>query len=361
MKTIAHYLLEDIKVNQRFIYNQIRYQGDFRSIAFGPFERSSKSDFPFDYYVNLNQIESLTEFFVRENVVAIHAHHGKHAVEIAPVAIQYNIPLIVSIRGSDGSSRSDKLMNRNMARYRPLIKHNALFLPVCEFLKNELLSMGIPEKNAKVLYGGIDVEMFQYQERQLPLTGDIRLVSVGRLVEKKGHATLIKAMKHIHAIEPRVKLSIIGEGKERGNLEQLIDEMQLQNIVTLEGKKSSFEIAEKLKTAHLFCLPSVTASNGDVEGIPNALKEAMASGIPVISTIHGGIPELITHLESGYLVREHDVDGIVEAVRYYLEHPLKWKEICSNARRIVEEKFHLEKQLKLQHHLYRYLHELPLS
>lgn len=359
MKTIAHYLREDIKVNQRFIYNQINYQGEYRSIAFGPFEKSLTSDFQFEHYVNMNEIGSLTKFFERENVVAIHAHHGKHAVEIAPVAIQYDIPLIVSIRGSDGSTRSEKLKNRNMARYRPLIKHNALFFPVCEFLKQELLTLGIPQDQIHVLYGGIDVELFQFEERKLPETGNIHLVSVGRLVEKKGHASLIRAMKEIHAMEPRAKLSIIGEGKERGNLEQIIDELQLHSVVTLEGKKSSFEIAEQLKRAHLFCLPSVTAANGDVEGIPNALKEAMASGLPVLSTIHGGIPELITHLKTGYLVEEHDVRGITEGISYYLHHPHLWKEICGNARRIVEENFHLKKQLNIQHQLYQYVEKLP--
>ncbi|WP_243385667.1 glycosyltransferase [Bacillus kexueae] len=361
MKTIAHYLLEDIKVNQGFIYNQMNYQGNYRSIVFGPFDKPNNTDFPFEHFFNLNDIDSLTDFFQLENIIAIHAHHGKHAVEIAPIAIQCNVPLIVSIRGADGSTQSDKLMNRNMARYRSLIKHKTLFLPVCDFLRNELLKLGIPEEKVRVLYGGIDVNLFKYKERALPSEGDINLVSVGRLVEKKGHESLIKAMRHIHEKEPRVKLAIIGEGKERGKLETLIRDLQLEGVVSLEGKKTSLQIAEYLNSSHLFCLPSITASNGDVEGIPNALKEAMASGIPVISTNHGGIPELITHLESGYLVRENDVLEIVEGVSYFLNHQYRWKEISKNARHVIEEKFNLKKQLEVQHDLYRLLEELPLT
>lgn len=352
METIAHYLMEDVKVNQRFIYNQMIYQGHYRSIVIGPFQKKTETDFPFEFFYNLNEITDLDDFFNEQNVVAIHAHHGKHAIDIFPIAMQYKIPFVVSIRGSDGSAQSEILYNRNFSRYRSIVNHESLFVPVCHFLGSELLKLGVPKEKISVLHGGIDLNVFPFQERHAPQNGECVIISVGRLVQKKGHETLIHAFKSVQKEHPGIKLKIIGGGKERINLQRLIDELELTQSVFLLGKMSLFDIAEELQKAHLFCLPSETAQNGDVEGIPNALKEAMAIGLPVISTRHAGIPELITHLRTGYLIEEGNTQQLADGIDSFLRSPEAWSEFSQAARYVIEDRFDLEKQLRKQHELY---------
>ncbi|UAL53364.1 MULTISPECIES: glycosyltransferase [Metabacillus] len=352
METIAHYLMEDVKINQRFIYNQMVYQGQYRTIVIGPFQRKQDTDFPLDSFYNINEIPDLNAFFKEQRVAAIHAHHGKHAVDVFPLAMQHNLPFIVSIRGSDGSAQSEALYNRNFSRYRSIVNHDSLFVPVCEYLGNELLKLGVPSSKINVLYGGIDLDVFPFQERRKPADGEFVIISVGRLVQKKGHDILIRAFKSVHETYPNIKLKIIGGGKERANLEALIGELHLTDAVFLLGKMSLFDIAEELKKAHLFCLPSEIAQNGDVEGIPNAIKEAMAIGLPVISTRHAGIPELISHLRTGYLIEERNVQQLSDGIESFLRSQETWSDYTHAARHVIEEQFDLKKQLIKQHEMY---------
>jgi len=189
-------------------------------------------------------------------------------------------------------------------RYSALNKHGAHYYPVCQYLAEGLRRLGIPAKNMHVLYGGIELDLFPYTNRTLPTVGEIRVLSVGRLVDKKGFVTLIKAFKRIYTQYPNARLHIIGAGEDEKKIKSTIAEYNLKDVVILRGAMDSKQVSDELKKAHIFCLASQTAKNGDIEGIPNALKEAMASGLPVVSTRHAGIPELIEHQRTGYLAPE---------------------------------------------------------
>ncbi|HWO96490.1 MAG TPA: glycosyltransferase [Bacillus sp. (in: firmicutes)] len=353
-KTIAHFIEEKIKTHQRFIYNQIVKIDQYRSIVIGPFDNDDNTEFPFDYYYNLNNIKDLKSFFTEQNVVAIHVHHGKHVKRILPICIDYNIPLIVSIRGRDGSSKF-KSYTRNVKRYSSLVKHGAMYLPVCEFLAEELKTLGFPDEKIHVLYGGIDLSLFPYTERTLPKKSEVRILSVGRLVEKKGFPVLIQAFQQIHAKFPNTKLHIIGTGKDEQKIQSLTSECELEDAVVLKGTLDLQQISDELKKAHLFCLASQTGSDGDIEGIPNALKEAMASGLPVISTQHAGIPELIEHKVTGYLAPEGNDIELAKGIQFFLEHPDSWKKFTQKARKVIEKNFDLNKQIQEQQRLYSLL------
>lgn len=184
MKTIAYFVSENIKTHQRFIYNQIVKISNYRSIVIGPFDNTNHTEFPFENYYNINKIIDLENFFKEQDIIAIHAHHGKHGQEILPVCEKYNIPLIVSIRGRDGSDRPE-IFEKNAERYSSLIKHGAHFFSVCQYLAEGLRNLGIPDEKIHVLYGGIELDLFAYSTPTLPIEGEIRVLSVGRLVEKK--------------------------------------------------------------------------------------------------------------------------------------------------------------------------------
>ncbi|MCP1096282.1 glycosyltransferase [Peribacillus frigoritolerans] len=323
MKTLKH---------QRFIYNQIVKITNYRTIVIGPFDNADRTEFPFENYYNLNKIKDLKKFFEEQDIIAIHAHHGSHGQEILPVCEKYNIPLIVSIRGRDGSDRPE-IFEKNAKRYPALNKHGAHYYPVCQYLAEGLRRLGIPAKNMHVLYGGIVLDLFPYSNRTLPTIGEIRVLSVGRLVDKKGFVTLIKAFKRIYTQYPNARLHIIGAGEDEKRIKSTIAEYNLKDVVILRGAMDSKQVSDELKKAHIFCLASQTAKNGDIEGIPNALKEAMASGLPVVSTRHAGIPELIEHQRTGYLAPEKNEMELAKGIQFFIENPDIWNDYTERARK----------------------------
>lgn len=354
MKTVAFFVRENIKIHQRFIYNQIIKIGQYRSIVIGFFDHTPHTEFPFENYYNLNKIKDLRSFFKKQDIIAIHAHHGKHALEILPVCIEHKIPLIVSIRGRDGSAEKE-IFNKSVKRYSTLVRYGALYLPVCQYLAEGLKKLGFPAEKIHVLYGGIELDLFPYNERTLPQNGEVRILSVGRLVEKKGFVTLIKAFKQIYTQYPNARLHIIGAGEDEQKIKSIITEYKLEDVVILKGAMNSNQVSNELKEAHIFCLASQTAKNGDIEGIPNALKEAMASGLPVVSTQHAGIPELIEHQRTGYLAPENNDIELAKGIQFFLEHPEVWKDYTQRARKVIEEKFDVNKQTMEQQRLYSLL------
>ena len=195
--------------------------------------------------------------------------------------------------------------------------------------------------------------MYPYVKRSLPKEGEVRILSVARLVEKKGFLTLINAFQLLKQKYPRATLHIIGTGKDEAKLKRYIEKLRLKDKIFLRGAMDSKQIAKELERAHLFCLASETGDDGDVEGIPNALKEAMASGLPVISTFHGGIPELIEHKKTGFLAPEKNAKKLAEGISYFLDHPEIWDKYTKKARTVIEVKFDCNKQIKEQQRLYR--------
>ncbi|WP_445490088.1 glycosyltransferase [Niallia sp. 03133] len=352
MKTIAFYIREPFKINQGFMYNQTYRLNKYRAIIIGFFPNSNNDLFQYKHYYNLSEMKDLSAFFKEQNVVAIHAHQGKHSLDILPTAVKYDIPLIVHFRGRDSSAQTEKRYQENSKRYSSLVKQGSGYFAVCHFLAEELKKLGFPEDKIHVLYGGLDLNLYPYMERSLPLEGEIRILSVARLVEKKGFPTLLKAFQKIHADYPRTTLHIIGAGKDEEKIRNFIDKLQLKNHVFLRGAMDSKQISKELRDAHLFCLASETGADGDVEGIPNSLKEAMASGLPVISTFHAGIPELIEHKKTGFLAPEKDEKKLAEGIKYFLDHPSLWKNYTQLARQVIDEKFDLNKQIMEQQKLY---------
>ncbi|PEF39644.1 colanic acid biosynthesis glycosyltransferase WcaL [Bacillus sp. AFS094228] len=354
MKTIAYFVSENIKTHQRFIYNQIVKITNYRTIVIGPFDNTDRTEFPFENYYNINKIKDLKKFFEEQDIIAIHAHHGSHGQEILPLCEKYNIPLIVSIRGRDGSDRPE-IFKKNAKRYSALNKHGAHYYPVCQYLAEGLRRLGIPAKNMHVLYGGIELDLFPYANRTLPTVGEIRVLSVGRLVDKKGFVTLIKAFKRIYSQYPNARLHIIGAGEDENRIKSTIAEYNLKDVVILRGAMDSKQVSDELKKAHIFCLASQTANNGDIEGIPNALKEAMASGLPVVSTRHAGIPELIEHQSTGYLAPEKNDMELAKGIQFFIENPDVWTDYTERARKVIEEKFDVNKQIIEQQRLYSFV------
>ena len=227
--------------------------------------------------------------------------------------------------------------------YDELFKNGDFFLSNCEFFRRRVIQLGCEEKKIVVHSSGIDCSRFVFTPRFFPVDGMIRIATTGRLVEKKGLEYSIRAVAKLAKVHPNLEYTIIGDGPLWKDLQQLINELGVSNIVKLVGQKQQQEIIEILNNSHIFTAPSVTAKNGNQDAPINVLKEAMAMGLPVVSTYHGGIPELVEDGISGFLVPERDVDALAEKLRYLIEHPEIWPDMGRAGRIYVENNFDINK------------------
>jgi glycosyltransferase involved in cell wall biosynthesis len=267
----------------------------------------------------------------------IHAHFGTDGLLVLPLARALVVPLITSLRGYD-VTRSDGALLRSgrpiWMRYalgkKRLQRGGALFLAVSDALRKQAIARGFPEERTITHYNGVDLDRFQ--PGQAPAEPGL-ILHVGRLVEKKGTKVLIEALTGL----ADAKLVIIGDGPLRGALER--QARALGERVRFLGELPSDDVAQWMRRASVLAAPSVIAADGDAEGLPNVVVEAAASGLPVVSTIHSGIPEAIEDGVSGFLVPEGDAGALAARLTELLESEPLRREVGVAARSLAERKF----------------------
>lgn len=248
--------------------------------------------------------------------------------------------LISTFRGADISKFLPKWGERV---YQEVFQETDFFLANCEFFKNKAVALGCVPDKICVHGSGIDCSKFAYKPRFFPSDGKVKIATTGRLVTKKGIEYAIAAVASVAQTHPNIEFYIIGDGELKVELEQLITGLNAERVIKLLGWKQQKEIVEILDTCHIFIAPSVTAADGNQDAPVNTLKEAMAMGLPVISTLHGGIPELVEDGVSGFLVPERDVEAIAQKLSYLIEHPETWQQMGSSGRAQVEAKYDMNK------------------
>lgn len=247
-------------------------------------------------------------------------------------------PLITAFQGADLT----KYIRGRSNVYRRLFREGDLFLPVSQFFAKRLAQLGCPSDRIVVLRTGVDLRLFTFEPRQHSQT--LRLVSVGRLVEKKGIDDALHMVANLLRLGIEVRYDIIGDGHLRASLELLAGELGISDRVRFLGNQNQDKLPSHLAACQVLITPSVTAPSGDQEGIPNVIKEAMASGLPVVSTWHAGIPELIEHGKTGFLAPEHDPGALAAAVRTLNEQPAIWGPMAAAARQRIVADYDIEKQ-----------------
>jgi colanic acid/amylovoran biosynthesis glycosyltransferase len=196
-----------------------------------------------------------------------------------------------------------KRINRHFKEYLCLFNCAECLLPVSHFWRKLLLSWGAPAKRTSVHRMGVSLDDFSFVSNRSSCEYCLRVIQVGRLVEKKAVLDSIQAVisanEHID-----IQFTVIGDGPLMPDALALIKHHAAEHYITMLGRKSQDDVQHYLEQADIFILPSVTATNGDMEGVPVALMEAMAMGLIVVSTQHSGIPELIDDGVSGFLANE---------------------------------------------------------
>jgi colanic acid/amylovoran biosynthesis glycosyltransferase len=235
-------------------------------------------------------------------VVAHFGPNGVHALEMRKAGVLHG-PLVTVFHGYDMNPARPAVRRG----YDRLFAEGDLFLPISEYFRRRLLGWGAPEGRTLVHHMGVDPSQFELIQR--PVNGRLRVLSIARLVAKKGIEFGIRAAA---LLGDHIEYTIIGDGPERHRLEALIRSLAVAERVTLAGWKTQDEVTAALRSAHLLLAPSVTTDDGEEEGIPVALMEGMAAGLPVVSTRHSGIPELVQDGVSGYLVAERSAAQLAD-------------------------------------------------
>ncbi len=225
-----------------------------------------------------------------------------------------------------------------------LVENSTKTITISEFNRKHILSVTDQalERKIEVVHCGIDLERFKPIEREA--ADCVTFLSVGRLVEKKGHEFLLRSLRKVFDATGDVRLRIVGEGELRSTLTALADELGLADRVTFVGAVSSDVVLNEMQNADVFVLHSLTGSDGDREGIPVSIMEACATGLPVVSTRHSGIPELVIEGVNGFLVDERDYVGFAEAMRILALSPKLRAKMGLAGHSFVAENFNLHRE-----------------
>lgn len=243
---------------------------------------------------------------IREHHPAlIHAQFGTDGVFSQPIARALNVPLIVTFFGFDATTTRalGPVWKLYEHKRRRLFREADRILTVSRFIERRLLEHGCPPDAVETHYTGVDTDRFR---RGADVLRERVVLFVGRLVEKKGCADLIDAMRRVQAEEPQVRLVVVGDGPLRAELERRAAGL----VADFLGPQPPAEVWRRMERASLFALPSRTARSGDAEGLPFVILEAQSMELPVVSTFHAGIPEAVVDGETGLLCDEGDVDKL---------------------------------------------------
>lgn len=268
---------------------------------------------------------------------AIVCHFGNQALQVQTLRDlgATDARLLAFFHGVDLSSW---LRDKPRDVYRPLFDRADLLLPISQRWERKLVEMGCSPNKIQVMHMGVRLERFA-EHPHTRHAGPLQVFSAARLVPKKGIDVALRAIHALGGDNRRLHYHVIGDGPERRALERMVGTLNLSHCVTLHGWKTQEQLLKMHAQFDVSLVPSRTAPNGDEEGIPVVLMEALASAMPVISTRHSGIPELVRHGETGLLANEDDAADLAGCLRYALDNPGELEVMARAGRELVAREF----------------------
>lgn len=357
------------------VYRQIAGLKEFRSVVFTQ-RRENADQFPLgEVYVirrgpgkwlrrlwqrqichgpvtlSAGEAARLKEAVAAVNANVLHVYFGHIAVQLLPVLRKLQIPAVVSFHGADVLVDLERPKYRRMAV--EMLGRARLVLARSESLLSALRELGCPPEKLRLHRTGIPLDEFPFRERSRPQGGAWRLMQACRLVEKKGLDVTLRAFRTFCRRWPLARLTIAGDGPLEGALRASAAQMGIDSHVDFAGFLTQGVLREKLHEAHLFLHPSELGADGNQEGVPNSLLEAMATGLPVFATRHGGIPEAVEHGVSGWLGDEGDAEGLAGALLEAADEPARLRAWGKAGSAAVAENFEQSKQVARLEEIYR--------
>jgi len=284
---------------------------------------------------------------IRPDVIL--AHFGGTGAAIAPVAVELGIPLVVVFHAFD-------LFTQHVRpeTYTALWQSGAHAVAISEHGRSRLLELGCPANCVQLIHCGVDPSRFAWADRPTPRTGEFRLVSIGRLVEKKGFDDLIRAVSLVRSrMAQPVRVDIFGTGPLKRHLIKLARTLGVDDAISFKGIVDSEDVPRLLREYDAFVLPSRTAHNGDTEGIPITILEAQAAGLPLIASLHAGIPEAVPPPNREWLAREGDARDLADKLFSLASHPECWPAISRCGKEWISRHFSLQDEVNAYLHLFK--------
>lgn len=289
--------------------------------------------------LNLRSHVRLSELFKKNKYSAIHAHFGYNGLNILKHAKKHRVPLVVTFHGYDASMMLSDETYKN--RLPELFDYaSAIILVSSHMIENLNLERWLDK--VKIIPCTVDPDGFEVRNDN-GSSNEIKILHAGRLVDKKGVPDLIRVFKNLQDDYDNIELHIVGDGSKLESCKELVQKFKLEKSVTFYGAVTHDKVKQILSTTDIFVLNSRVGDNGDMEGTPVTLLEAMCSKVPVISTRHAGIPDVIENGVNGLLVDERDNEGLEEAMRMFIENPEMRQNCAENARNTVLEEYTVDR------------------
>lgn len=344
IKLIGEYL----PLTETFIYSELvnitNYEMFFYARAI-----TNEAEFPFNNIRIFNDMEELKSLLICDGIDIIHARFGPSGIGMIKLKKELGVPLLTSFHGFDVPSAQRPIYTKQLLE---LFQVGDMFTTTSNYMRDILIKFGCNEDKVLVQNSGIDLRKFSLNNKTMSScnrSSNITILTIGRLIKKKGMEYLIEAINRAQEYHPEIELRIVGDGDLRRELTELVNKLNIHGKVKFLGSLTHDRVVDELKHADIFALTSVEDNNGNQEGIPNVLKEAMACGLPIISTWHAGIPELVKDGECGFLVPEKDSNAIVDVIVKLLRLRETWSDMGKKGREIVKQSFNVDKQiLKLE-------------
>ncbi|TRZ77723.1 colanic acid biosynthesis glycosyltransferase WcaL [bacterium] len=387
--TIAHCRTRFLPVSEVFIENQIfesesvkpivltcELENAHKNAHFCPSQINKNNDLKIFSFCNNSLLHLFKKMSKREgdyfsNVIReigaqlLHVHFGTDAWYFMKLKKLAKIPMVVSFYGYDAYKFPKMFFGIGKILLRKVFKCADAVVVPSEHMKKYLVDLGCSENKINIIPWGVKINdqlsmnndqcTTEYDEKSVSKNKadkTVKFISLGRMVEKKGQIYLIKAFKKVLDSGINAELTIIGQGPLKNKLVGAIDKFGISAIVKFIDKLSNQEVVQTLMSHNIYVQPSLVSRNGDQEGIPTAIMEACSCQLPIISTNHAGIPEIVQNNVSGILVPERDSEKLAEAMIRLAKDSELCKKFGANGKKIASDKYNVIKQNKKLEELY---------
>ena len=301
-------------------------------------------------YISRAEARTVALHLRHSQAALLHIYFGHIGVHLLPYLKRADIPVIVSFHGADAGIDTKKASH--LKPLRKVFDRATLILARSQAIVDALTAVGCPEEKIRLHRTGIPLDRFPFAQRYAPGDGRWRIFQACRLIPKKGVETTLRGFARFLTKFPAARLTVAGEGPLAERLQELAEDLRIAPRVSFPGFVSQAKLRDLLYQSHLFVHPSVTGPDGDREGVPNAMLEAMAAGLPVVSTWHGGIPEAIQHGRTGLLVPEHADGELADAMVQLAADPDRYADVSANGAQAVASQWEIHAQTRLLENLY---------
>lgn len=370
MINVAHFRSFYLGLTETFIYQYLIHLRNVKPSVF-TLHLQNKKQFPFpDIYValyrpyfwgnivsrfgrNVLGRDFKMEALIRQfKISLIHAHFGPDGYHLLPVREKTAIPLVTTFYGYDMSILPRK--KEWGKKYKRLFETGDVFLVEGSNMKKELVRIGCPGAKIRIQHIAVDIDNIPFRLRTKKTKGEsVIILFCGRFSEKKGLLYALKAVAEVVKVFPSIEFRIIGDGELKQKIDEYVKSADIDKWVKFLGTRSHIEVIRELNNADIFLQPSVTASDGDSEGgAPTIIIEAQAAGLPVVSTFHADIPEVVIDGKTGFLVKERDADAIAERIEYLLKDQDLWQVLGRNGREHIKMNYNILNQVKKLEDIY---------